>query len=81
MTRTYARLCQAKLRIPPSGLRKGSRRVAGPDEAIAGAGLGQQVAGARRVGLELPAKLGDVDVQVVRLGLVRKLQTSRKIVR
>ena len=43
------------------------KRIPGVDEPVAGAGLGQQVAGARRVGLDLCAQVRDVDVQVVRL--------------
>ena len=37
------------------------------DEPVASAGLGEQIARARRVGLELAPQLRDVDVQVVRL--------------
>src|SRR5579862_9116104 len=39
-------------------------------EPVAGARLGEQIARARRVRLDLPAQVRDVDVEVVRLDLV-----------
>src|SRR6266508_2755426 len=54
-------------------LKDGSSRGAAPgvDEAVAGARLREQVARPGRVELDLAPELGDVDVEVVGLGLVR----------
>ena len=50
-------------------------RRGGGLEAVAHAGLGDEVARPRRLGLELAAELGEVDPQVVRLPLVRPAPT------
>ena len=44
--------------------------LGGPHQPVAGPGLGDQVRGMARIGLDLPPQLRDVDVQVVRLDLV-----------
>src|SRR4029453_6682878 len=76
----------APVEVPPylgqltPGERRGHRRR-GPlgvarrsrlrgDKAVADPRLGDQVAGMRGIRLKLAAKLGEVDAQVVRLGLV-----------
>ena len=59
---------------PESCLKSGGGRV---DQPVAGARLGEQVARARRIGLDLAPQVGDVDVEVVRLDLVARAPTPR----
>ena len=58
-------------RAPLRRLSVGGLKSFGVDEAVSSARLREQVSRPRRVGLDLAAQLGDVDVEVVRLGLVR----------
>ena len=67
---TVGRPSQSRLRIDGGVLKKLSS--GGRHEPVAGAGLGQQVARPRGIGLELPAQLRDVDVEIVRLRAVRR---------
>ena len=63
---------KAVLRGSRTRLKIVSSQLGRIDEPVAGARLGEQVARARRVGLDLAPQVRDVDVQVVRLDLVRR---------